>query len=283
MRQAILFIAHKADSNTARSFRKLLRGVGDYADVFLLLNVPEASQTKTVPRSLQPLGPIVIGPRERAQLDHPSRTMENEHWAALGDPAPGDPDRGIIAFHRLFPNYDFYWGVEYDTEFTGHWRDFFASFEKSRSDILCTNCYRYDVNPQWRWWNNVTPEVPIIERIRGFFPLFRVSNAGIRTLDAHLRDGWEGMYEVTWPTIITKAGLNLEDVGGDGEFVRPENRNRWYRSNLRAENLSPGTFVYRPARPWPGAERNKLWHPIKRQYVSFTTQRLYSKLKELST
>ena len=59
----------------------------------------------------------------------------------------------------------------------------------------------------------------------------------------------------------------IEDLGGDGQFVRPGNVNRWYTSTLTSQNLAPGSFVARPIRFRPGWKPNKLWHPVKRRFV----------------
>jgi hypothetical protein len=55
----------------------------------------------------------------------------------------------------------------------------------------------------------------------------------------------------------------LEDIGGNGEFVRPENVNRFYTNTPLDEDHAPGSMVFRPARSWTGARRNMLWHPVK--------------------
>jgi hypothetical protein len=85
----------------------------------------------------------------------------------------------------------------------------------------------------------------------------------MQAMDQAYRLGWSGHCEATWPTIINLAGLKLEDIGGDGEFVAPGNHNRFYTNTLSSPTLAPGSLVFRPARCWLGSQRNKLWHPVK--------------------
>jgi hypothetical protein len=101
------------------------------------------------------------------------------------------------------------------------------------------------------------------ERICCFMPIFRVSQAGMQAMDRAYRQGWSGHCEVTWPTLINHAGLRVEDIGDDGEFVAKGNRNRFYTNTLDDANLSPGSMVFRPTRSWPGSKRDPLGHPIK--------------------
>jgi hypothetical protein len=54
------------------------------------------------------------------------------------------------------------------------------------------------------------------------------------------------------------------DIGGDGEFVRPLNRNRFYRNTPSRGSLMPGTFVFRPVMDSPGNGQHA-WHPVKRR------------------
>ena len=70
----------------------------------------------------------------------------------------------------------------------------------------------------------------------------------------------------------------IEDFGGNGEFVRPGNANRWYTSTLTSQTLAPGSFVARPIRFRPGFKPNTLWHPVKRRFVRHIVSRLKARL-----
>jgi hypothetical protein len=65
------------------------------------------------------------------------------------------------------------------------------------------------------------------------------------------------------PSVVERAGLRIEDFGGEGEFVPPGNENRFYCNDRFSSRLSPGTFVYRPVMTAAGSEPARLWHPVK--------------------
>jgi len=179
---------------------------------------------------------------------------------------PGSADLAVLHYYRNNPNYDYYWLIEYDVRFTGRWNEFFALFEENESDLLGTTLTRYPDFPNWYHWSGVNfqdAEVPERERLRGFFPVYRLSRRALAVLDEKYRGNISGHYECLMPTILNREGLTLEDIGGDGEFVRPENINRCYRNTRTAGTLSPGTFVFRPVMRRPGREPGMLWHPVK--------------------
>jgi hypothetical protein len=204
---------------------------------------------------------ILITPTQRRALEHPSRTGSNL-W--------GDIDRAILAFRKIHSEYDYYWIVENDVEFSGRWSELFNAFADNPSDLLCSNVHRQGTNPTWNWWESlVWPHDPKPELIRGFFPFARLSAQAIDTIIAAGQKGIDGFYEVAWPTVLHHYALVIEDIGGDGPFVQPANVNRWYTSTLTRDFLSPGTFVYRPTRFRPGREPSKLWHPVKPSLVDY--------------
>jgi len=111
----------------------------------------------------------------------------------------------------------------------------------------------------------VPPSVELspTDLIASFMPIYRISRRAVQAIDRAYRSGWSGHCEVTWPTTINQAGFSIEDFGGDGEFVREQNRNRFYTNTLLDPNLAPGSLVFRPARAFRGLKKDKLWHPVK--------------------
>jgi len=172
----------------------------------------------------------------------------------------------ILLFYLKNPHYSYYWVVEYDVRFTGSWNDFFSYFSNNDADLLGTTLFRYDVRPNWTHWHFLKTPGRKLEKadlIRGFLPIYRISNRALAQLHYAYMDGWTGHPEVTIPTILKYSGFRIEDIGGDGEFVDHKNLNRFYRNTPKNEGLSPGTFVFRPVIPHPGDERGKIWHPVK--------------------
>jgi len=251
---------HYLNRPLRRMFRNLTFGLPNYAACVLMHQPP--GRTK---------------PPELAGLPHHFVTTPE-----IRDPAyshkSGGPGWGIwrgghtdlIALHffKSHPQFERYWFIEYDVRFSGDWRDFFLAFEDNDADFLSASIRRASNDPRWMHWPTLHPPasvgpLPIDERLCSFMPILRISRRGLQVIDQAYREGWAGHCEASWPTILNRAGCRLEDFGGDGEFVRPENRNRFYTNTPSDQDLAPGSLVFRPVRFVAGFRRNRLWHPVK--------------------
>lgn len=185
----------------------------------------------------------------------------------------GNADLPLLAFARDHPYYDAYWFMEYDVRLTGRWDAFLGEMARSRADLLCTHLAGYERDVRWPHWFTLatgTAEVRAADRLRGFLPLCRVSQAAVRAIDGCYRDGWCGHPEALWPTAVRHAGLSYEDIGGDGEYAPPERQGRYYHSAMLGTVLFVSTMgvfptylddemVRRAAEEAPPT----LWHPVK--------------------
>lgn len=179
---------------------------------------------------------------------------------------PGNVELPVLLFFKAHPEYSHYWTIEYDVRFTGSWDRLFTHFDDSDADLLGTTLTHHDRIPDWYHWPSLdvtAKEVPPESHRRGFFPIYRLSHHALSQLDSDYQDGVKGHFECLIPTLLHHAGLKIEDIGGDGEYVKPGNRNRFYRNTPQRGALTPGTFVYRPVMQRPGKEPNMLWHPVK--------------------
>ena len=179
---------------------------------------------------------------------------------------PGNTILPPMFFYRRHPDYNYYWIVEYDVRFSGHWSQFFAHFLESDADLLGTTLVRYEATPNWYHWPSLDLKdrsIDPAQYLRGFFPIYRLSRQAFAQIDRDLDQGNKGHYECLLPTLLHNAGMRLEDIGGNGEFVRPQNVNRFYRNTPAAGFLAPGTFIFRPSMQRAGRESDKLWHPVK--------------------
>jgi hypothetical protein len=254
-REAVLLMTHFIDPMIVGHYRRLVSESGG-RDVFVLLNKTDD-----------------VNPSFNRPPDLKVFEFTVDDLRALGYPIKGRRirDKDIELFSFTFwkrnPGYDRIWVVEYDVMFTGLWFELFNHFNTNPAALLATSIHRWAVNPSWPNWPSViTPHGPppdLTNYIRAFMPLYRMSREGYAALDAAYKDGWEGFYEGIVPRILLDAGLTVEDIGGDGEFVAEGNRNRFYSSTPSDNTLSPGSFVFRPIFTHPGQEPGRLWHPVK--------------------
>ena len=179
---------------------------------------------------------------------------------------PGNCIFPMLFFAKTNRDFRYLWRVEYDARFSGDWSVFFDYFAGNESDLLGTTIFRYDFRPDWNWWRSLRTPVASFDKkslLRGFFPVLRLSQKAADVLEEAYKAGWRGHEEVTIPTILNFKGCSIEDVGGDGEFVKPENKNRFYTNTPASAGLAPGTFVYRPHRCNYPEIPNMLYHPVK--------------------
>src|SRR5262245_36305168 len=168
-------------------------------------------------------------------------------------------------YFRENPEYDYYWLMEYDVRFSGHWMVFFRHFANSSSHLLATTLFDHDFRPGWEHWKTLKSpqDVPHRERVRALLPLYRLSNPALQVLHQAYCEGWSGHYEVTTPTILKTSGFSLEDFGGSGSYVAEGNYNRFYRNSPGIPGLAPGTFTYAANQISAAYPPNLLWHPVK--------------------
>lgn len=193
--------------------------------------------------------------------------MEAMGYPVKGQPfrlMPGNTDMPILAFMRDNPEYETIWLFENDVVFTGPLSSLTEAFAASEADLITTNI----VPPPATWWYlsmNVVPEnwPADLPRLRAFLPAFRASRRLLLAVDRFYKDGGNGHYEYSWTYVARACGFGLEDFGGRGEYVRPENRDRFYTSSPQMSRLYPGSFRFRPAMRRAGRQPMKLWHPVK--------------------
>jgi hypothetical protein len=265
---ALLFQTHFFDRGAARLFEKLRRQCPPGFECFVLMHVPPG--TPKPPRLASVPHHFVTTPEVRA-LAYPRKNAERDPTGKPWDFwLGGHCDLVAMHFFNAYPEFARYWVVEYDVRFTGNWRTFFDAFEDSRSDFLSTSVRRRRDNPVWVNWASVQGPAPeeAIERHRvgAFTPLYRASRRAMETMDTAYRAGWGGHLEASWATILDFHGCSLEDIGGDGEFVRRGNRHRFYtaaKPNARCDLLAPGTVMAKPPMFRPGSTPDRLYHPVK--------------------
>ena len=263
IRSAILILNHVHDRHLVDLYHTLERECGAEHDVFLLSDRTRAG----VSFARMPAGvkEFRFALSDLVALGYPGKQDIVLPGTNLRSLKLGNAELPVLLFRARHDRYEHYWIVEYDVRFSGEWRRFFSAFDGSAADLLGTSLIRYADFPAWSHWRSllIPGSTDDDERLRGFFPVYRISDAALACLHEHYQKHCAGHMETLMPTLLHRSGLRLEDIGGDGEFVAPGNANRFYTNRRLTNELSPGSFVYRPSRTAPGHEPDMLWHPVK--------------------
>ena len=264
MRDCVAFVSHIANAPVRRVFERLEREAPAELDVFFLLS-SDAAPEKEGP----PVGEhlVQVTRDDVLRLGYP-RKCQAANWEMAGN-----LDLVFLEFARRHPRYERIWFVEYDVHWEGKWSVLFERFRDSDADILATTILPIGRRPD-RLHRHIYPPLVLPAGpawdpaliLNGFLPICRVSRAALDALRQAYLDGLCGHYEIMLPSAAAQAGLVIEDIGGNGCFVRPENRNRFYFARAGTFSHSPGCFVFRPEQkvlPRP----NTLWHPVKPERV----------------
>lgn len=248
MKQAVLYLTTKSNEWTLSAFHALEQSLQGMADVYFAYH----QQGDVLPVSLQNV---------ENQFVFTSDVLKELGYTPMerGKLVPGSNHFPLLKFYKENQGYDYYWLVEDDVRFSGEWKDFFGSFASCTSDFLSSVIETKAENPTWCWWTCLKTGNEVIAEeklLKSFNPIYRLSSQALVCIDAHLRIGWMGHYEVLLPTLLYNKGFLLEDFGGEGTFVRPENNAKFYDDTSM-----------RIAPVLPDDRKNYLFHPVKEEKV----------------
>ena len=248
MKQAVLYLTTKSNEWTLSSFHALEQSLQGKADVYFAYR----QQGDVLPVSLQNIENLFV---------FTSDVLKELGYTPIerGKLVPGSNHFPLLKFYKENQGYDYYWLVEDDVRFSGEWKDFFGSFASCTSDFLSSVIETKAENPNWYWWTSLKTGNEVIAEeklLKSFNPIYRLSSQALACIDAHLRIGWMGHYEVLLPTLLYNKGFLLEDFGGEGTFVRPGNNARFYDDTSM-----------RIAPVLPDDRKNYLFHPVKEEKV----------------
>ena len=265
---AVLVLTHFVNPTVIDVYKRLKVEVPENHDVYLVLSVGDGP-IQTLARA--DVSADRLYAVNDAKLFNPAYTerCSPESLSHILWRKAGNADLMSLCFAADHPQYNDVWCVEYDVHFEGNWAFFFDRFAGSDADLLGTLLGPVEELPL-----NVQTMPPVLrdeagirptpsDTVVGFFPIYRMSRALLKTIDAAYRAGWNGHYEFSFGTLAKRHGLRIEDIGGDGPFVQPCNKNVFYFANRRRWDKSPGTFVFRPSFSSVQHRENTLWHPLK--------------------
>ena len=212
-RTAIGFLIHYMDSRVERRFRKLIREAPEGWDVYLLIE-----GSASVPKDL-------AGRVHRFDFAEVRKLARS----VVCDTTWGNCQLPAIDFERKFPGYGYYWFIEYDVIYTGHWRDFFRAFEDDDADLLAARVRQ--VEPDWYWlpgYGTGSDLVPEEQKIAAFIPIYRASTKAMQAIARRVAAGWVGISEIVVPAAVAFEGLTIKDFGGTGPFTPRKWRGKNY-------------------------------------------------------
>jgi Protein of unknown function (DUF3405) len=260
---ALLLQTFFFDGRLAKTFARLQRDCRAHFQPFVLIHLPPDMPK---PAGLSDIAHHCVTTPEIRNPAYLRKSAGGAQWRIW---AGGHSDLPLLHFAQAHPEFKYYWNIEYDVRVGGPWSYLFDAFEDNPADFLATSLRTAAADPDWPNWPTLQPpatepiELSQEDQTCCFMPLFRASSAAVKAMDGAYREGWGGHCEATWPTILRRNGMLVEDIGGNGEFVRPANRGRFYTSTPKAWDLSPGTCVFKPARSGLFLRRGMIYHPVK--------------------
>lgn len=142
---------------------------------------------------------------------------------------PEDIHQALTEF--LSSEADDYWFIDERVYLPGDEDDILTSLAHADADLLATEVRHYSEFPGWQWWSNLhsgTGEDPVTHGVAALLPLMRASRAAAHAILQGISDGWSGHPEALIPTLVNRAGLKIEEIGGNGGFTPKERIGRWY-------------------------------------------------------
>jgi hypothetical protein len=123
------------------------------------------------------------------------------------------------------------WLIDEKVFFEDGLDEFRSNFDLCPADLLATEVRTHSEDAHWHWWKSLRApdgENPLTHGVAALLPLMRLSRAAVEVILRGIDEGWTGHPEAMLPTLVNRAGLVIEDVGGIGQFTPPDRIGRWY-------------------------------------------------------
>ncbi|WP_209332810.1 DUF3405 domain-containing protein [Lunatimonas salinarum] len=170
--EAYLILANNSSIQLIEKYKKIFKLTKDLGDTLLLYHLDKAS-------------PNFKGEGVRV-FNFTDEVLSSLNYFPLGfSLIPGSNHFPLLKFYLSHPNYDYYWCIEEDVDFSGDWRAFFEAFSSVGADFISSHIRRYQDEPEWPWWSALAHPyfvIPQKQRIRSFNPIYRISRAGLELL-----------------------------------------------------------------------------------------------------
>lgn len=123
------------------------------------------------------------------------------------------------------------WVVDAGVWVDGELDEFLGTFADNSADFLATALRTRNEEPDWHRWSSLRdPNEEVDESIgtAALLPLARYSRKAAEAVLAGIAAGWTGHPEALIPTLVRRAGLEIEDIGGVGSFTPQDRITTWY-------------------------------------------------------
>lgn len=260
-RTAILYLTHRWEPVHARRFGRLREETRTLGDSFVLMqsSARDAAHEAAGMAFLSVFDPAALP----AALGYPYLTKRGI--------VPGCTHYPLIDFARKH-EYDHYWLIENDVEFSGNWSRLIGACARDQADLVAAHVMRHEADPAWIWWRYIAAPrqrpLDVSRLLRAFFPVYRISRKALLHVDRMHRAGWRGHYEALVPTLLSAAGMSVRDFRQFGQFYLGSRQDPPHMHG-RPDQLS--TLRWRP--PVTRDEfthrfsDNVIFHPVKQAWT----------------
>lgn len=135
---------------------------------------------------------------------------------------------------KFFPDYEYYWQIEYDVFCNGKsYEPFFKKYDNDNKDLLIINYQDSELNSEWCWTNNIEWIYDKNTKIKkSLFPISRLSNKAIDFLynqrlkhkeiyKNNVNNNWV-FCELFVPTELFNNGFECGRICEPNIFLEPE-------------------------------------------------------------
>jgi hypothetical protein len=228
---AFLFQTHKADKLIRTLIERLVEQAAGVCDIYLL--VDRETFNEHFPSVLSDGLDVGVLSYDTFELFEEAfeYNRDNAPWLSKRRAFYRTEYLPFVRFFEQLPGYQSFWRCEYDVYYSGDWKDFINNFIDTRADLLTTSLVDFYKSPHWSHFWRYKGTLKVQELIRSHNALFRLTKSGADVLREHIFNE-RGHYEVILPTVINKlGGLPIEDIGGHGSYVFPDNKGKYYANN----------------------------------------------------
>ncbi|MDR6339102.1 hypothetical protein HNQ91_002153 [Filimonas zeae] len=253
--QVILFLTNKNDAATLKAYQEIQSNTLHKTVLLYHQSTPD------IPENIQQETPFAFSDAILSRLNYTPISPQL---------LPGSIHFPVLQYYLANPGYQYYWLVEDDVRYGDTWDNFFRFFiqRKQAADFMASHITTYRQEPGWHWWPTLqhtnADNIPLANRLKSFNPIFRISGRALAFLHQALQAGWQGHHEVLLPSLLHKAGFEINDFGGNGAFVPAGCSNRFYAASYHtAAGKTLSSMRFRPCIETEEMTKPLLYHPVK--------------------